>query len=217
VGPTAANPTKSRRRKPETLAFLRRALAGALHEVEIPAQFRDLPRRGYKLFALALQERREWLSWRGHDQRRNDAALLRRVGHEIMGARWVVADVDRERLDRLHAEIARLLERYPPRWDEVAGGYLVSVKLRAMVNRLQKDELTKDLVEAARLRLEDEYSGDPIRYRHAEGLFTWHPGGVSVRAGQLARELGDGRNLPERLRDFVRYHRRTGNLPPRGS
>jgi hypothetical protein len=200
---------------PETLAFLRRAMNGTLLDFEVPESFRTVPRHRYKLYAIALRERQARLAWPGQNQQTNDAAVLRRVAHGLQALRWETPDTERPRLDQLHSQITALLEIHAPVWDLDGGRYRVHRRLRDALRTLEQNAVTRPLVSAARAQLEDERVGLPMRSRYPGHVFTWHPGGVALRAAQLRKEIGGARNLDARLRDLARYHRAHGSLPPR--
>jgi hypothetical protein len=201
-------PTRRRNRKPETLAFLRRAWTGEFADFEVPDEYRTVPRRGYKFLAAALTYRAGSLEWAGQNRSVNDVAILRRVAWELPGARRDASGETAVRYDLVHAEIRALLEVHALRWDVASQRYLVHKAVRQRREALEAEPEFAPFVRTARAQLEQEFSGKPIR--------GWSPGGVQVRAQQLRRELAEGRQrqpLDARLRDLVRNARERGELP----
>ena len=113
-GENSPKPTKRRNRKPETLAFLRRALdpAQGLHPFDLPLGWRDRPPRRYKTIAEALKLKLDRALWVGNDQQTNPGAVLHRVGQGIDAAInfGTVTEEDRVVLAEIPTEIGKALD-----------------------------------------------------------------------------------------------------------
>jgi len=200
-------PTKTRNRKPETLAFLRHALLDGLHDLDLPREWRGRPRRQYRTIARALEHHHERLSWCGNDQTASCVAVLRRVAKEIQGAARDAAEPDKAWLEAIREQILDVLTTTPMTWDTDEQRYVVPQSARQLLDRLNREPRLQPFLVTAYSQLKDECEGKPIP--------GWHPGAPQHRAAQLAKELSEGHApLHARLRDLVRNARERGDLPP---
>ena len=206
-------PTKRRNRKPETRAFLRRALGEGLHPFDLPHGWRGQPPRRYKTIAAALQLHLDRREWPGNDQQANPVAVLRRV-------RQHVRDECRDAPEPRGTTFGGVLERLdivldPDRdsgrttWNSDERRCAVSPEARALLDELWANPAIAPFIASACRQLEDEYDGKPIA--------SSHPGAPKHQAAtkQLRKEIGTGERLPDRLRDLVRNARERGDLPRR--
>ena len=215
-GKNSPKPTKRRNRKPETLAFLRRALdpEQGLHPFDLPLEYRDQPPRRYKTIAEALKLKLDRALWVGNDQQANPGAVLHRVGLGIDAAinLGAVSEEDRVVLAEIAAEIENVLDPDVTPWllwNVAEQRYESTDEVRDLLDRLERVPAARSFLNAAYKQLSDEYESKPRR--------GW-PGALrfSPWVRQLEKELGDQRNLPGRLRDLTRNARERGDLPRRG-
>jgi hypothetical protein len=206
-------PTKRRNRKPESLAFLRRALGEGLHVFDLPHGWREQPDRRYKTIAAALQLQLDRKEWPGNDQQDNPVAILRRVRQALQAARRDGPESEREMLDSVSARIDAVLDpdgsSGRTTWNIDTQRYVVSPEAEALLDDLWTNAVIQPHLWGACQQLEDAYDGKPIA--------GWHPGAPrhQARTQQLRKEVGTGERLPERLRDLVRNARERGDLPHR--
>jgi hypothetical protein len=206
-------PTKRRKRKPESLAFLDRAFGEGLHVFDLPHAWRDQPPRRYKTIAEALKLKLARKEWAGNDQQGNPIAILRRVRQALEAAGRDAPEPEREIFDNVVARIDALLDpdhgSARTLWNADEGRYVVSPEACALLKDLWKSPVIRPHLLCACQQLEDEYDARPIA--------GWHPGAPRHQAvtKQLRKEIGDGERLAERLRDLRRNARERGDLPRR--
>src|SRR3954453_13595997 len=87
ASPTGLKPTRKRRnRKPATLSYLGPRLGHEISDLEVPRAFHGL-RTDYKKLAAGIQERRDFMLWRGQGSENNDRRILERVCHGLLVGR----------------------------------------------------------------------------------------------------------------------------------
>jgi hypothetical protein len=202
-----AKATNRRERKPETLAFLRRAWRGELCELEIPPAFRGSSRHGYKFFAAALEYHADRLTWACRNQQHRDYAILQRVRAELLAAHWVpdALESDKVRYAVEYADLRRFLEEHRSWWSRDRQRYEVSIAVAEKVKALLAEPTFARFVRAARAQIEEDRDRRPRR--------AWQRGDLRWRERQQRGELGAGNQpLETRVRKLVHKARRRGEF-----